>query len=491
MADDTSTEKWDAIIKQLEKLHELLNNGAITQVQFEKMKAQLFKERVSNDGEDGGTSIGWQQGLRVGVTVNYRLIEALDKQERVWLARNDQNEERALKPLSLAQMETAKGHAQFLAAAHLAQGLKHPHIVAVLDCDKESLRLDRPFIVMPKLDGETLAHTLLNQRLWSWQQTEALLTPLCAALDYAHSQGLVHRDIKPENIQITGRGPVILDFGLINHTQGSAGTPGYMPPDAFNTQHQAVPGDDIYAVACLIFQLVNGYLPFGNRTQQSPMPKQPKDFSPQAWQILKQAWAWEASKRPGNIQEWFTALKHAIHQDNPFSPPPPPDYPFDFTKYVIPIILTGASSLSYGLFKLWPIWVTQWPSCQPNGLYEDEFARLLAELLFLGLLWVGNYRLDLKQHAVIAALLWSIVSLIAIDIGEIICNWQDGLMSDTIASLPWRPNTTGQTFGALLSIFVGGRIWWRNFRLARLVTHLYFAGGVLGTVVYLFWRING
>ena len=48
-----------------------------------------------------------------------------------------------------------------------------------------------------------------------WEEVFVLLKPICTALDYAHSQGVIHRDLKPANILLdSARGPMLTDFGF-------------------------------------------------------------------------------------------------------------------------------------------------------------------------------------------------------------------------------------------------------------------------------------
>ena len=107
------------------------------------------------------------------------------------------------------------------------------------------------------------------------QLAEVLLMALrlCAPLAHVHGRGLVHRDLKPENVILTnGRAPVLVDFGLVTRFPGPlgkevlgagvmAGTLAYMPPEQI--RHEAVDARaDLYALGCILHELVTGQRPF-------------------------------------------------------------------------------------------------------------------------------------------------------------------------------------------------------------------------------------
>jgi serine/threonine-protein kinase len=152
--------------------------------------------------------------------------------------------------------------------------LAHPNIVGVY-----SLNADRTgvFILMEYLEGKTL-QALLDEdfgRGMRFDRAWPIIEDLGAALAYAHDHSVIHGDLKPANVFVTTSGRAkLLDFGIARAARGSrwgrdaaalgALTPAYAscemleyrPPDT---------RDDIYALACIIYEMLSGRHPFDRR----------------------------------------------------------------------------------------------------------------------------------------------------------------------------------------------------------------------------------
>jgi serine/threonine protein kinase/tetratricopeptide (TPR) repeat protein len=101
-----------------------------------------------------------------------------------------------------------------------------------------------------------------------------LVRRLCPALAFLHGEGIVHCDLKPQNVFVRpGDLPVLMDFGLAWRAAGGigrevaevatkvAGTPNYMAPEQIRLQ-AIDPRTDLYALGCLLYELVTGSPPF-------------------------------------------------------------------------------------------------------------------------------------------------------------------------------------------------------------------------------------
>ncbi|MBA3710789.1 MAG: protein kinase [Planctomycetes bacterium] len=161
--------------------------------------------------------------------------------------------------------------ARFLREAEALHRLDHPNIVAIRS---EGRSGPWCWVLMDFIDGANLRQVVATGAL-SPTETLALVPPLCAALQYAHDQGVVHRDLKPENILIDQQGrPHLVDFGLaklrrpadgesLTVSGETMGSMHYMAPEqverARGVDHRA----DIYALGVIIYELLTGRLPLG------------------------------------------------------------------------------------------------------------------------------------------------------------------------------------------------------------------------------------
>ena len=152
--------------------------------------------------------------------------------------------------------------------------LGHQHIVAVYDFGRAG-----PFfyILMEFVDGPNLRELLARPEPLPVERSLAIAAQVCAALQYAHEEGIVHRDVKPANVLIDPKGRAkIVDFGLarllavnpaapatLTASSITLGTPVYMAPEQIagaEVDHRA----DLYAAGVVLYELLTRQLPLGH-----------------------------------------------------------------------------------------------------------------------------------------------------------------------------------------------------------------------------------
>src|SRR5574341_2611398 len=144
----------------------------------------------------------------------------------------------ALKVLPSYYAQDPKFVQRFIREARTIAKLEHKNILPVYDFGEEN---GVTFLAMRYLDGGTLKDVLGLGRL-TLSDAVDIMAQVCAALDYAHRQGVIHRDVKPANIMIDSEGAAYLtDFGIakvlenvtggLTETGAAVGTPAYMAPE--------------------------------------------------------------------------------------------------------------------------------------------------------------------------------------------------------------------------------------------------------------------
>lgn len=212
---------------------------------------------------------GARDALAPGTRVadRYRILAPLGAGAMgvVYQARDDELRELvALKLLKTDRSERLKNEIK------LARKITHPNVVRTFDYGEWD---GMPFISMEYVRGLTLQYMLRETGRTPFAAALHLALQICDGLSAAHAVGIVHRDIKPGNLILETDGTAkLMDFGLAvparpveaGGTATFAGTPRYMPPEAFAGEEPGVAGD-IYAVGVVLYEMVCGRPPFVER----------------------------------------------------------------------------------------------------------------------------------------------------------------------------------------------------------------------------------
>jgi serine/threonine-protein kinase len=164
---------------------------------------------------------------------------------------------------------------RFRREAQNAARLSHPNVVAVYDCGAAD---GEPYIVMELVDGTTLRSLLERFGRLDTRTARHVARGVAAALDHAHSKGIVHRDVKPENVLVTPDGQVkVVDFGIAKAlgpqsmrltTDRPIGTIAYVAPEQL-TGADVDGRADVYALGAMAYEMLAGRPPFRGDTPQA------------------------------------------------------------------------------------------------------------------------------------------------------------------------------------------------------------------------------
>ena len=209
-----------------------------------------------------------RRGSRLGPYVIEDLI-AQGGMGSVWRARDTRDKQAvAIKAVANDLVTDPEFRVRIQDEARRHQSLRHPHIVPVPDV---FVAEGATCIVMKLIEGSSLATMLEKAKRLSAEESVRIVKDVLLALNYAHRHGIVHRDVKPSNILVDQSGWVwLFDFGVAiamgearrTRTGVTVGTLAYMSPEQITHPRRIDHRSDVYAVGCLLYELLTGRPPF-------------------------------------------------------------------------------------------------------------------------------------------------------------------------------------------------------------------------------------
>jgi eukaryotic-like serine/threonine-protein kinase len=228
----------------------------------------------------------------------------------------------ALKLLSRAG-RSPDARERFLREARAAGALQHPNLVTIYDLGDADGQL---FIAMELVDGRDLSALIALAEPLALERKLDMVIEVLQGLSYAHERGVIHRDIKPSNVRVASDGAVkIMDFGIARLQSGDVtgsgaivGTPTYMAPEQI-TNGAITPATDVFAVGCLLYELLGYQKPFAGETVHGVLyqvlttdPKPLRTMAPSIPAALERVVAKAMAKVPEDRYETARQMQSAL-----------------------------------------------------------------------------------------------------------------------------------------------------------------------------------
>jgi serine/threonine protein kinase len=217
----------------------------------------------------------------------------------------------------LAARERFKREAKTLAR------MNHPNIPAIYDVQFNDTAM---FILFAFIEGTTLKE-MIGNTIPSLDRVRRWFTQVSAALDHAHSRGIIHRDIKPHNIIVSEdhENATVVDFGIalsavdaLSLTKNGyvIGTPAYMSPE--QAKGEELDGrSDIYSLGITLYETLSGHLPHAGGYQ---LLSDANEAIPPAFdELIKDSLNQDKNSRISSPQEFIKRLRSAFRTDVPLS----------------------------------------------------------------------------------------------------------------------------------------------------------------------------
>ena len=223
---------------------------------------------------------------------------------------------------------------RFLRESRACAQLRHPNIVSILDFNLDAE--GRPFLVMELLNGPSLRQEIEARAPMAIADVQAIVLPICGALQAAHDHGVLHRDLKPANIVAHDFGGgtrvyKLVDFGLVREMRSEetrltaahefVGTFTYAPPEQLTgsaVDHRS----DQFSLAVVVYEMLTGRPPIQETDPGQFVTKMIRDPLPLASTLRLDLPKWldvvlgrALAKAPGDRYPSMSAFAAALSGD--------------------------------------------------------------------------------------------------------------------------------------------------------------------------------
>jgi len=289
-----------------------------------------------------------QERLTQALAASYRIEREIGSggMATVYLAQDLKHDRQVAVKVLDSDLAQSLGAERFLREIKTAANLTHPHILPLHDSGDADGFL---YFVMPYVKGESLRARLTKEKQLPVEDAIQITREIADALAYAHEEGIIHRDVKPANIMLEAGHAVLADFGVaqavaeagetrITKTGVSLGTPPYMSPEQASGESDLDGRTDLYALACVLYEMLVGQPPFSGATTAQVLarklsapppsihPVRPS-VGPELDELIGRALRTTPADRFQSVPDFLTALRSIQLGDTVGGSPSHPSFP--------------------------------------------------------------------------------------------------------------------------------------------------------------------
>ena len=328
----------------------------------------------------------------------------------VFLAHDRDGNEVALKLLN-PDLGSTIGADRFRREIRVATQLQHPNILGVLDSGVSEIApgVDFLWFTMPFVRGVNVWERFEKTGAFAPNEVVRIGCAVADALAFAHEKGVVHRDIKPDNILLEGDRVLVADFGVaravsevhekLTATGMVVGTPTYMSPEQASGEREIDGRSDVFALACVLYELLAGEAPFDGPTPQAALMRRftgpPRSLRPviDVPESLEAALLKSLARDPKDRHQTAAAFSEALagRTPAPQAPDPAPVAPKGGGRgclgSVVLAVALGALGVAAGCGErdatlhsgAWQYKVDTVPSQDAGGVRQRSFLRVVGQ----------------------------------------------------------------------------------------------------------------